>query len=523
MTTIKISVREAGQNGLTTAPGEFRFAPTARHIGTDGGAPVVVLSPTFTAPVISGSVTVELEPNTADWCWVIYEGVSGGITRYVNVPNSPTPLLYTDLVDVDPRSLNPSSILQPAWESFNDTINAELIADPASATAAALNAAYGRRGASSGIAWLGDSITRGLGSSNQGDNTPPIGGLTGPPFYGNSIPTYAMLLSNGALQRVVNAGVSGDTSAGMLSRVHNDVIAYKPSTCVVMAGTNDAANSTPLATYAANIRGIVAALRSAGITPILATIPTINSSVIRAYTNLYNSWLRIHARQQGILLWDAYALTVDPATGNLASTMGNTDGTHPGDTGNALLGQAFANQFAPLVGSAPSPLVGDNTDALNKVANGMFLGTPAAGIAPSWNVYGSVATGCTPSVVTDSLVPGNMQQLANVSATGQTVLYQHLASPTVGNRLAFSGILTKTVNEVAFQAYGNSAGGTADAYIQLLDITQPVTRGRWWAEWVIPANITSIDLKFTVSATCASASMGQMTVYDLTAQTVLTV
>jgi lysophospholipase L1-like esterase len=38
---------------------------------------------------------------------------------------------------------------------------------------------------------------------------------------------------------VINKGVSGDTSAGMLARLHNDVVLNNPTHAMIMGGTND--------------------------------------------------------------------------------------------------------------------------------------------------------------------------------------------------------------------------------------------------------------------------------------------
>lgn len=38
---------------------------------------------------------------------------------------------------------------------------------------------------------------------------------------------------------IINSGISGDTTAGMLARFNQDVLYYKPSHLIVMGGTND--------------------------------------------------------------------------------------------------------------------------------------------------------------------------------------------------------------------------------------------------------------------------------------------
>ncbi|PYY49022.1 hypothetical protein DEJ03_00320 [Curtobacterium sp. MCLR17_043] len=372
----------------------------------------------------------------------------------------------------------------------------------------------------SGIAWLGDSITRGLGATNKGDSWPGVIAGTNVAVAGDSIPTYAMLYSGGKLAKTVNAGVSGDTTAKMLARVKKDVIDYNPAVCVVLGGTNDSATPVPVDDFAANITKIVTYLRTAGIVPVLCTIPTINSTAQRPVIVNYNTWLRRYCAVQGIRMLDFYALTVDPATGNLLqSTMGNTDGTHPGNIGNALLGKYTADTLAPLVGAATTPLASDNTDTLNLVPDGLNYGSVTNGLAAPWGVFGSLPTGATPSVVTDPLVPGKMQQLSLSATTSGATLYKRI-TPAPGRRIVISGTVTKTAGAAGLQAYFNTSNET-DTYNQLLDVTEAVTRGKFSTELVVPENTNSIDLKMFVQPGTTTFAVGQLTAYDLTAQAVL--
>ena len=372
----------------------------------------------------------------------------------------------------------------------------------------------------SGIAWLGDSITRGLGATNHGDSWPPILTGTTVAVAGDSIPTYAMLYSGGKLAKTVNAGISGNTTAQMLARVQTDVIAYKPSVCVELGGTNDSAKPVPVTEYAANVTGIVRALWKAGIAPVLCTVPTINSVAQRPIIVNYNAWLRRFASQQGIPLLDFYSLSVDPATGNLLqSAMGNTAGTHPGNTGNALLGKYVADTLGPLVGASPVQIASDGTDALNLVADGLNYGAQTNGLAAPWGVYGSLPSGATPSVVTDPLVPGRMQQIALAGTSAGATLYKRI-TPVPGHRIVISGTVTKTAGAAGFQAYVNTSNQT-DTYNQLLDVTEAVTRGRFSTELVVPANTNSIDLKMFVQPGTTTLAVGQLTAYDLTAQSLV--
>lgn len=329
-----------------------------------------------------------------------------------------------------------------------------------------------------------------------------------------------MLYSGGKLAKTANAGISGNTTAQMFARIQTDVVAYNPSMCVVLGGTNDSASPVSLKDFAANMTGIVRALWKAGIAPVLCTIPTINSAPQRRTIGNYNAWLRRFAAQNGIPLLDYYALSVDPATGNLLqSAMGNQDGTHPGNVGNALLGKYVADTLGPLIGAPATRVSSDGTDSLNLVPDGLNFGTVSSGLAAPWGVYGTLPSGATPSVVTDPMVPGKMQQLALAGTTAGATLYKRI-TPTPGHRIVISGTVTKTTGAAGFQAYINTSNQT-DTYNQLLDVTEAVTRGRFSMELTVPANTNSIDIKLAVQPGTATIAVGQLTAYDLTAQSLV--
>lgn len=50
---------------------------------------------------------------------------------------------------------------------------------------------------------------------------------------------WSNLLSKELNIEIINSGISGDTTGGMLARFHNMVIAHKPTHVIIMGGTND--------------------------------------------------------------------------------------------------------------------------------------------------------------------------------------------------------------------------------------------------------------------------------------------
>lgn len=98
------------------------------------------------------------------------------------------------------------------------------------------------------VIFLGDSLTAGYGLPAE---------QAFPAIVGNA------LGSKGATVRVVNAGVSGDTTSGGLARL-DWLLDQKPLVLVVGLGANDALRGQPVERIEANLREIVRAAKAAG-------------------------------------------------------------------------------------------------------------------------------------------------------------------------------------------------------------------------------------------------------------------
>lgn len=98
------------------------------------------------------------------------------------------------------------------------------------------------------VVFLGDSLTAGLGLA-EAEAFPALIG--------------AELREEGFAVRVVNAGVSGDTTAGGLARL-DWLLAQGPAVVVVGLGANDGLRGLPLEATAENLRAIVRRSRDGG-------------------------------------------------------------------------------------------------------------------------------------------------------------------------------------------------------------------------------------------------------------------
>ena len=99
---------------------------------------------------------------------------------------------------------------------------------------------------------VGDSLTAGFGAPKGADYPAQLAQMVG--------------------RRVINGGVSGDTSAQALARLP-DLLAQKPKLMVVSIGGNDFLRRQPESGTRENIRKMVADIRATGVPAVLVAIP----------------------------------------------------------------------------------------------------------------------------------------------------------------------------------------------------------------------------------------------------------
>jgi len=154
-------------------------------------------------------------------------------------------------------------------------------------------------------------------------------------FLGNSITSGHRLSVDAAFPHrlgqalgvpVVNAGISGDTTEGGLSRLERDVLAHRPRLVVVELGVNDMFGRWPRERTVANLQTITQRIRTQGAGVILVHIalPGVAGDGHRRH-------LREIARAEGAILVEDFLAGVVP---------GRTyDGLHPDERGHALLAE----------------------------------------------------------------------------------------------------------------------------------------------------------------------------------------
>jgi acyl-CoA thioesterase I len=177
------------------------------------------------------------------------------------------------------------------------------------------------------IVFLGDSLTAGLGLEKA-----------------QAVPALIQerLDRLGYDYEVLNAGVSGDTSAGGLSRLDwsldGDV-----KVLVVELGANDGLRGLPVASMKRNLSEIIVRAKSRGV-QVLLTGMEAPPNYGQAYTNEFRQVFRDLAREHNVPFMPFF---LEGVAGIPA--LNNPDGIHPNPEGARLVEQAVWKALEPLL------------------------------------------------------------------------------------------------------------------------------------------------------------------------------
>lgn len=251
----------------------------------------------------------------------------------------------------------------------------------------------------------------------------------------------AVIKSNSSIEYGGNFGVPGETSTQILARV-STVIAAAPTHCTILAGANDSS----AATVKTNIQAIASALRAAGITPILCTLPpnrTLSDSAVQTKIRQVNAWLRAYSLSTGVPLLDFYSVLANPADGDYLSGY-YADTVHPNRAAYALMANEVIRVLAPQ-GTTAYRRVDNSLLGSEVVTNGLFLNFTGAD-ANNFTTVLSDANITTSQSTDTSFAGGKALQLANVgTASKNYLLQQSCAVPAsavveLGVRVKLAGI-----------------------------------------------------------------------------------
>ncbi|URZ08568.1 GDSL-type esterase/lipase family protein [Clostridium felsineum] len=154
---------------------------------------------------------------------------------------------------------------------------------------------------------------------------------------------------------IINKGVNGDTTTGLLSRSHKDVIEENPDYVIIMAGTNDLLMNHSIELIEDNIKLLIKEAKENNITPILALQPPIVESLAKIYWDAsldykkansilldYINWSKNYAKDNNITIISFYDYLINkPNITDLYS-----DGLHPNTIGHKLM---FNTLYSSLI------------------------------------------------------------------------------------------------------------------------------------------------------------------------------
>lgn len=156
---------------------------------------------------------------------------------------------------------------------------------------------------------------------------------------------------------VINKGISGDTSGGMLARFYHDVVDEKPQMVFIMGGSNDLIMETDLGVVRSNIMAMVHQAVYNNIMPVIGIPIKIDADNVRedwrSFTDFrrmsreieeYRDWLIKFCTTFNVNYIDYYALFPQKMM-EYGFTNMFLDGLHPTGQGNRVMGEIFAEYF----------------------------------------------------------------------------------------------------------------------------------------------------------------------------------
>lgn len=199
-------------------------------------------------------------------------------------------------------------------------------ASPAPA-ASSVQAAPAPQTAGQTIIFLGDSLTAGFGLETD-----------------QAFPALvaAALQAEGWQGKVVNAGVSGDTTAGGVQRT-SWVLRQNPDVLVVGLGGNDGLRGLDLAATEANLRSIVRKGKAAGAKVLLLGM-LIPPNYGPAYTESFAAMYPKIAKEEDVTL---LPFLLEGVAGD--AVLNQADGIHPTIEGQKILARAVLAALRPLL------------------------------------------------------------------------------------------------------------------------------------------------------------------------------
>jgi lysophospholipase L1-like esterase len=148
---------------------------------------------------------------------------------------------------------------------------------------------------------------------------------------------------------VLNKGINGDTTGGMLARFSSDVINSKPSHVIIMGGVNDLIWNVPLSVVESNVAAIIQQSVHNLIVPVIG-VPTpviideaqkhwgfvSNFYEVNEMLRDYRQWIVSFGEYFGVKVLDFYKLFYEDYSHRIKRSY-FLDGLHPTIEGNEIM------------------------------------------------------------------------------------------------------------------------------------------------------------------------------------------
>jgi acyl-CoA thioesterase-1 len=131
------------------------------------------------------------------------------------------------------------------------------------------------------------------------------------------------LKAQGFAHRIVNASISGDTTAGGLTRLPAALDKHKPGIVLLELGANDGLRALPVAQMKNNLTRLIALCRQAGAKPVLFEM-RIPSNYGPAYTTSFSAAFADVASREKVALVPFFLMPIATDPGHFLD-----DGIHP--------------------------------------------------------------------------------------------------------------------------------------------------------------------------------------------------
>jgi lysophospholipase L1-like esterase len=190
------------------------------------------------------------------------------------------------------------------------------------------------------IVALGDSLT--VGENELSDS----GQATSYPKYLETlVEEHLRNLQSDVKVNVLNRGINGDLTSGMLERFSRDVVDQKAGYVIILGGTNDLGWGFDPVTISHNLTTIYDTALNTGIAAVACSVPSILGfdALIPPRLQL-NRMIRTEAEKRSMPFMDLFTATADPQTNRLSED-NSADGLHLTTKGYQQIGKYIFDKW----------------------------------------------------------------------------------------------------------------------------------------------------------------------------------